>query len=89
MSGARRADKNIVVGPSAPPIIPIDAASSIPKFIPSDPVIKAPQKAINIPIWAAAPRSNVLGLAITGPKSVKAPIPRKIIGGNIFQKDNP
>lgn len=51
MSGARLADKKIVVGPSAPHIIPIEAASprenvsAAIKFSPS-----APQKATNIPI---------------------------------------
>ena len=49
ISGANRADRNIVVGPSAPPIIPMEAASSIPNPIPSDPAKSAPQKATNIP----------------------------------------
>ena len=35
------------------------------------------------PICAAAPRRSVLGLAIRGPKSVMAPMPRKISGGKI------
>mgnify|MGYP000199289027 CR=1 FL=1 len=35
------------------------------------------------PNWAAAPRNRVLGLASRGPKSVRAPSPRKIRGGMI------
>ena len=36
---------------------------------------------IKIPICAAAPRIKLFGFAINGPKSVIAPIPRKISGG--------
>ena len=43
----------------------------------------APRKVIKIPIWAAAPRSKLLGREISGPKSVVAPIPRNISGGKI------
>lgn len=39
------------------------------------------KKAVYTPSCAAAPSSRVLGLAITGPKSVMAPRPRKIRGG--------
>ena len=63
----------------------IDAASLIPKLKPKSPNTIAPQKATNIPTCEAAPSNNVLGLAIIGPKSVRAPIPKKIIGGRIFQ----
>jgi len=35
------------------------------------------------PNCAAAPSRNVRGAAISGPKSVSAPTPRKISGGNI------
>jgi len=89
ISGDRVAAKKIVVGPSAPPIIAIDAASFSPKSIPKFPAKIAPQKATKIPICAAAPNKSVLGLAIIGAKSVKDPIPKKIIGGKKFQYDNP
>ena len=85
ISGANFAVINIVVGPSAPPIIPIAAASRISKI----PVARAPQKAAKIPIWAAAPRSKVRGLAISGPKSVPAPSPKNISGGSMFQNASP
>ena len=68
----------IAVGPSAPPIIPIAAASR-----PLNPRARAPKKVINIPIWAAAPRSMVFLLAIRGPKSVVAPMQRNIKQGYI------
>ena len=41
----------------------------------------APVKVTKIPICAAAPRIRLLGLEISGPKSVIHPIPRKISGG--------
>ena len=68
----------IAVGPSAPPIIPIEAASWKLK-----PRHNAPKKAANIPNWAAAPNNRLLGFAIKGPKSVNTPTPIKISGGNI------
>ncbi len=70
--------KNIAVGPSAPPIIPIDAASCgvNPKRI-------ATPKAKKIPNCAPAPISTLDGLASNGPKSVIAPTPKNISGGNI------
>jgi len=75
---------NIVVGPSAPPMIPIEAASKIPKSKNGVMLInKAPNKAANTPIWAAAPYNNVLGLDRTGSKSVNAPIPKNINKGSI------
>ena len=62
----------------------MEAASFKVKSIPGMLLnIKAPSKVIKIPIWAAAPSSAVLGLAIMGPKSVKAPTPIKIIKGNM------
>ena len=75
---------NIVVGPSAPPIIPIAEASRIPKSnrFEERPINNAPINAINTPAWAAAPNSNVLGLDITGVKSVRAPRPRNTKRGN-------
>ena len=42
----------------------------------------APSRATNTPPCAAAPRSRVFGLASRGPKSVIAPTPKKINGGN-------
>ena len=59
-------------------MIPIDEASNAlkPKRI-------APKKVIKIPSWAAAPKSKLLGREMSGPKSVVAPIPRKISGGKI------
>ena len=85
ISGARLADRNIVVGPSAPPIMPMEAASDNS----NTPVASAPQKATKMPTCAAAPRSRVLGLDMTGPKSVIAPSPRKMIGGSMFQNERP
>ena len=38
----------------------------------------APMRAAKMPSWAAAPKSSVLGLAMSGPKSVIAPTPMKI-----------
>ena len=69
----------MAVGPSAPPIMPMEAASWAVK----SPEPMAPMKVIKIPNWAAAPNSKDLGLAIKGPKSVIAPTPRKISGGKI------
>ena len=73
----------IVVGPSAPPIIPIEQASGILK-----PRMRAPKKATYTPNWAPAPNMRVLGLAIIGPKSVRAPKPKNIRGG-ITSHSNP
>ena len=53
------------------------------------PVARAPQKATKMPTCAAAPSSSVLGLAITGLKSVIAPSPRKMIGGRMSQNVRP
>ena len=69
---------NIEVGPSAPPIIPIEAES---RWL--NPRASAPRYVRNIPTWAAAPRSRDFGLEISEEKSVSVPIPRKISGGNI------
>ena len=76
--GANFDVNSVAVGPSAPPIIPIEAASS-----PLNPRSIAPKNAKNIPNWAAAPSNIVLGFAIIGPKSVLAPIHKKITGGKI------
>ena len=67
---------SMAVGPSAPPIIPIAAAS-----IALNPRNIAPAKATNTPNCAEAPRSRLLGLAISGAKSVIAPIPMKMRQG--------
>ena len=48
-----------------------------------NPISSAIRSARNIPTCAAAPKSNDFGFAISGPKSVIAPIPRKINGGKI------
>ena len=82
-SGASVLVTYIAVGPSAPPIIPIEAACSTPNPIAgiAAPNARAPRKVINTPNCAAAPKRMLLGLAISGPKSVIIPIPRKIRGG--------
>ena len=64
ISGARRAVRKIVVGPSAPPIIPMDAASESSNA----PVASAPQNATKMPTCAAAPSRRVLGFDMSGPK---------------------
>ncbi len=68
----------IAVGPSAPPIIPIEAASASGK-----PNSSAPKNATYIPNCAAAPNNKLFGFAISGPKSVIAPTPKNINGGYI------
>ena len=59
-------------------MIATDAASA--KVNPS---AFAPRSVPKIPNCAAAPSRKVCGLASSGPKSVIAPIPRKISGGKI------
>jgi len=59
-------------------MIPIDPASCGVK--PSQP---ATMKVPKTPSWAAPPRRNVFGFARSGPKSVRAPRPRKMRGGKI------
>ena len=66
------------VGPSAPPIIDTAAAA-----LSENPIAIAPRYAAKIPNCAAAPRRKLLGLAISGPKSVIAPTPMKISDGRI------
>ena len=76
-------DIKIVVGPSAPPIIPIDEASNNPKSKKGVKLIsKAPIKAAKTPTCAAAPSNNVFGFDKTGSKSVRAPIPKNINNGS-------
>ena len=67
----------IAVGPSAPPMMPMAAATLTGKWK----ISRAPRKAEKIPNCAAAPSSREDGRAISGPKSVIAPTPIKISGG--------
>ena len=71
------------VGPSAPPIIDMAAAAA-----PLNPKIIARKYAAKIPICAAAPSKKLLGLAISGPKSVIAPTPKKISDGRILHSSS-
>jgi len=81
-SGANFEATYIEVGPSAPPIMPIAAACfKLKSKTPRDVNAIAPNNVAKIPNCAAAPRSKVLGLAKSGPKSVIAPTPIKIING--------
>ena len=75
-SGASRLVTKMAVGPSAPPMMPMEEACRSVK-----PNRRQPTKVIKMPTWAAAPSSRVLGLAIRGPKSVPAPTPMKIRQG--------
>ncbi len=85
--GARRDVKKMAVGPSAPPIMPMEAASFMPnangcaspKWM-YDKAI-APISVAKIPNCAAPPKSAIFGLAIKGPKSVIAPTDIKINSG--------
>ena len=65
------------VGPSAAPIMAIDAAS-----FSSNPTKAAKLKVKKIPNWAAAPKNNIFGLVIKGVKSIIAPIPINSNNGN-------
>ena len=83
-SGANLVVTKIAVGPSAPPMIPIEEAIRASKLVQPKqflPKAIAPMKVIKIPICAAAPNNIVFLLAINGPKSVVAPIQRKIKQG--------
>ena len=57
-------------------MMPMDAASG-----PVKPRKMAPKKVVKMPSCAAAPSSRLRGLASRGPKSVPAPMHRKISGG--------
>ena len=72
--------RKMAVGPSAPPMIPIEADCAAVKPRAS---IWVTKKVAKIPICAAAPRRRLLGLAINGPKSVMAPTAIKIRHGKI------
>ena len=74
--GASFVHRYIAVGPSAPPRMPMEAASG-----PVKPSSTAPKNARNTPSCAAAPSSRLLGFASSGPKSVIAPTPRKMSEG--------
>ena len=65
-------DTRMEVGPSAAPIIPIEAAS-----FKSKPRTVASKIAAKIPNWEPAPNRNREGLESSGPKSIMAPIPIK------------
>ena len=67
--GANFEVKKILVGPSAPPMIPIEPASAGVKNA------YAQRKVMKIPIWAAAPMMGDFGLALSGPKSFFSPTP--------------
>ena len=67
----------IAVGPSAPPIIPIEAAC----LAVNCPDTFAKVNAKYIPNCAAAPKRRLIGFAINGPKSVIAPTPMNIRQG--------
>ncbi len=75
-SGASFEVRKMAVGPSAPPMMPIEPACAGVK-----PSAKAPMKVRKMPICAAAPSRKLFGLAISGPKSVMAPTPTKIRQG--------
>ena len=76
--GASCDERKIDVGPSAPPMMPMDAASRS-----VNPRAKAPKKVAKMPSWAEAPKSTDLGLEINDEKSVSAPMPMKMSGGKI------
>jgi hypothetical protein len=76
--GASWLARKMEVGPSAPPMIPMAAASLSVK-----PSRKAADRAATrMPNWAAAPSMNVTGRASSGRKSVSTPTPRKMMGGS-------
>ena len=82
-SGASLEVRKIAVGPSAPPMMAMEAAcfSENPSPRPSALIAHAPRKVKKIPPCAAAPSIRLFGLAISGEKSVMAPIPMKISDG--------
>ena len=75
--------RNMDVGPSAPPMIAIAAAA-----MSLNPMSIAMIYAPKIPNCAAAPKRKLFGFAISGPKSVNAPTPRKIKDGRIVHSSN-
>ena len=67
----------MAVGPSAPPMMPSDAASLMLKA----PLPMATSSTVKIPSCAAAPKMERRRLRSIGPKSVSAPTPMKMTGG--------
>ena len=68
----------MAVGPSAPPMMPMEPASAALK-----PSAFAPMNVRKMPSCAAAPSNSDFGFAISGAKSVIAPTPMKMIGGKM------
>ena len=68
----------MAVGPSQAPMTAMATASSFSKPKPS-----ASSSVRKMPNWPAAPSMMILGLENSGPKSVMAPMPRKISTGKI------
>ena len=71
--GANRLDRNMAVGPSAPPMIPMEAASKRSNWIPGIHFdnTRAPTSVVKMPTWAAAPSRAVFGLAEKNRKLLK------------------
>jgi len=69
-------ETRIDVGPSAAPMMPMEAASTRLKPIKVARLIVA-----KMPHWAAAPKRMSFGLANSGPKSIIAPMPMKSSSG--------
>ena len=74
--GASRVVRKIAVGPSAPAMIDADAAS--PGVMPME---RASTNTAHMPNCAPAPKNRLDGRARSGPKSVIAPIPKKMSDG--------
>ena len=72
----------MAVGPSAPPMMAMEAASRRVKSKPGRALrARAPMRVAKMPNWAAAPSSRVEGRAMRALKSVRAPTPMKISRG--------
>ena len=65
------------VGPSAAPMIAMEAAS-----FRSNPISRATISVKKMPNCAAAPKSIIFGLESSGPKSIIAPMPMNSSSGN-------
>ena len=72
------------VGPSAAPMMPMEAASVIWK-----PSRAARTMVRKMPNWAAAPKRNIFGLESRGPKSIMAPMPMNSRSGNASEVSMP
>ena len=66
----------MAVGPSAPPMMPSDAACCGVK-----PIARAASSTAKMPNCAPAPKILSRRLRSIGPKSVRAPTPMNMIGG--------